>query len=112
MNTPSITFTQNALIQIEKLCHTHPEASGLLVTIKTTGCSGYAYDFSMIKEISADMEKIEPSNGVFMAYYKKDLPILEGSCLDYVKEGLSKHFKFLNPNEQGTCGCGESFYLK
>ena len=109
MTTPIILLTPQALTQLEKLC-VKENAQGLFVNIKTTGCSGKAYDLQMIQEVTPEMMVYPQANGYFVAIDKKDFATLSGTTLDYVKEGVNAHFKFNNPNEHGTCGCGESFY--
>ncbi len=105
-----ITLTPNALKQLEKLCK-NQRGKGLYINIKTTGCSGYAYDLQIIDAPHQDDLVFPQSNYYFIAISKKNLPFVMGSTLDYVREGVNAHFKFINPNEQGTCGCGESFTI-
>jgi iron-sulfur cluster assembly protein len=106
----SLQLTPAALKQLEKLCE-QQNGNGLLINIKTTGCSGYSYDLSVIKKPAKDDLVFEQENHRFVAINPKNLPFIAGSTLDYVREGLNARFKFLNPNEKGTCGCGESFTI-
>lgn len=104
----TLELTDAAMKQLAKLCASN-HGSGLYITIKETGCSGYAYDLSIIKEASPDDIIFPQANQLFVAISKKNISIIAGSTLDYVKEGVNARFKFNNPNETGSCGCGESF---
>jgi iron-sulfur cluster assembly protein len=103
-----LTLTDAAIKQLAKLCAEH-HGKGLYINIKTSGCSGYRYDLSIITKPSAEDEIFMQANQFFVAINKNNIPIINGSLLDYVKEGVNARFKFNNPNEIGSCGCGESF---
>ncbi len=81
---------------------------GLRVGIKTTGCSGLAYVLEFVDEL-ADGDEIFESRGVKVIVDAKSLVYIDGTELDYTKEGLNEGFKFNNPNQADECGCGESF---
>ena len=81
---------------------------GLRLGVKTTGCSGMAYILEFVDAIEDD-DKVFESNGVKIIIDPKSLLYLDGTELDYGKEGLNEGFKFNNPNVKDTCGCGESF---
>ena len=81
---------------------------GLRLGVKTTGCSGLAYVLEFVDELNADDEVFE-DNGVKIIIDGKSLVYLDGTELDFEKEGLNEGFKFNNPNANGECGCGESF---
>ncbi len=81
---------------------------GVRVAVRTTGCSGLAYVIEFVDELQSDDVTFE-DQGVTLVVDKKSLLYLDGSVLDYTKEGLNEGFKFNNPNEKETCGCGESF---
>ena len=81
---------------------------GLRVGIKTTGCSGLAYVLEFVDELAEGDETFE-FNGVTIIVDGKSLVYIDGTELDFVKEGLNEGFKFNNPNQNGECGCGESF---
>lgn len=81
---------------------------GLRLGVRTSGCSGVAYKLEfadMVEEGDVEFE----SHGVRVLVDAKSLPYLDGTRLDYVREGLNEGFKFDNPNVKGACGCGESF---
>ncbi len=81
---------------------------GLRLGVKTTGCSGLAYVLEFVDELNPDDEVFE-DNGVKIIIDGKSLVYLDGTQLDFTKEGLNEGFQFNNPNANGECGCGESF---
>ncbi len=81
---------------------------GLRLGVKTTGCSGLAYVLEFVDELNPDDEVFE-DNGVKIIIDGKSLVYLDGTELDFAKEGLNEGFQFNNPNANGECGCGESF---
>jgi len=81
---------------------------GLRLAVKTTGCSGLAYVLEFVDDLNPDDEVFE-DNGVKIIIDGKSLVYLDGTELDFAKEGLNEGFQFNNPNANGECGCGESF---
>jgi iron-sulfur cluster assembly protein len=81
---------------------------GIRLGVRTSGCSGMAYVLEFADVLEAD-DRVFESGGVKIVVDPKSLLYLDGTELDYVKEGLGEGFKFTNPNAKGTCGCGESF---
>lgn len=81
---------------------------GIRLGVKTTGCSGLAYVLEFVDELNADDTLFE-DNGVNIIIDGKSLVYLDGTELDFAKEGLNEGFQFNNPNASGECGCGESF---
>ena len=76
--------------------------------VKTTGCSGLAYKLEYADEVAPEDHVFE-DHGVKVLIDPKSLPYLDGTELDFTKEGLNEGFKFNNPNVKDQCGCGESF---
>ena len=76
--------------------------------VKTTGCSGLAYKLEYVDEIAPE-DVVFEDHGVKVLIDPKSLAYIDGTQLDFVREGLNEGFKFLNPNERDRCGCGESF---
>ena len=107
----AISVTENAANQIRNQLTKRGKGLGLRVGVKKVGCSGLAYTFDYADEI-------QPGDQVFEAHAAKllvdadTLAYLDGSRLDFVKEGFKQTFKFENPNVTSTCGCGESFSIK
>lgn len=81
---------------------------GLRLAVKTSGCSGMAYALEFADKAEDDDVRIE-SHGVTLLIDPKSLVYLDGTELDFVREGLNEGFKFNNPNVKSQCGCGESF---
>ena len=81
---------------------------GLRLGVKTTGCSGLAYVLEFVDELNED-DTVFEDNGVKIIIDGKSLVYLDGTQLDFAKEGLNEGFQFVNPNANGECGCGESF---
>ncbi len=104
----TVSVTAKAATQIRKALAKRGGGVGLRVAIKTSGCSGYAYALEFADAPSAEDLTFE-SEGVQLLVDAKSLPMIDGTCLDWVREGLNEGFKFDNPNASGTCGCGESF---
>ena len=107
----TISVTENAAKQIQNQLIKRGKGLGLRVGVKKVGCSGFAYTFDYADEM-------HPGDQLFEAHDAKlvvdadALSILDGSRLDFVKEGFKQVFKFDNPNVASTCGCGESFNVK
>ena len=107
----TISVTEHAAKQIRNQLAKRGAGVGLRVGVKKVGCSGLAYTFDYADEI-------QPGDRLFEAHDAKvvvdadALAILDGSRLDFVKDGFKQVFKFDNPNIDSTCGCGESFNVK
>jgi iron-sulfur cluster assembly protein len=107
----AITLTESAAQQIRTQLAKRGRGLGLRVGVKKVGCSGFAYTYDYADEVRPEDQLFE-SFGTKVVVDAKSLELLEGSTLDYVKEGLKQAFKFDNPNVDATCGCGESFSIK
>ncbi|NBD20270.1 iron-sulfur cluster assembly protein IscA [Aquabacterium fontiphilum] len=81
---------------------------GVRLGVKTTGCSGLAYKIEYADEVGSE-DVVFEQHGVKILVDPKSLPYIDGTELDFVREGLNEGFKFNNPNERDRCGCGESF---
>ena len=81
---------------------------GLRLGVKTTGCSGLAYVLEFVDDLNPDDHVFE-DKGVKIIIDGKSLVYLDGTVLDFAKDGLNEGFEFNNPNASGECGCGESF---
>ncbi|HUP28905.1 MAG TPA: iron-sulfur cluster assembly protein IscA [Usitatibacter sp.] len=104
----AVTLTDRAAQHVQRYIAKRGKGVGLRLGVRTTGCSGLAYKLEFADEISPEDTSFE-SNGVRVLVDPKSLAYLEGTELDYVREGLNEGFKFNNPNEKDRCGCGESF---
>ena len=104
----AITVTPKAANQIRKALVKRGGGVGLRVAVKTSGCSGYAYALEFADEAVEQDLRFE-SEGVQLLVDAVSLPMIDGTQLDWVREGLNEGFKFQNPNATAECGCGESF---
>jgi iron-sulfur cluster assembly protein len=107
----AITVTENAAKQIRNQLAKRGKGVGLRVGVKKVGCSGFAYTFDYADEMHAGDYLFEAHNAKVVVNVDS-LSFLDGSRLDFVKEGFKQLFKFDNPNIDSTCGCGESFSVK
>ena len=104
----TVSVTPKAAVQIRKALSKRGGGVGLRLAIKTSGCSGYAYALEFAEAPTAEDLCFE-SEGVQLLVDVKSLPMVSGTQLDWVREGLNEGFKFNNPNATASCGCGESF---
>ena len=107
----SISLSENAAKQILKKLAKRGKGIALRVGVKKVGCSGFAYTFDYADEIHTGDQLFE-SHNASVVVDASSLPFLDGSNVDFVREGLNDSFKFSNPNVDNTCGCGESFSMK
>ncbi|AWP75642.1 MULTISPECIES: iron-sulfur cluster assembly protein IscA [Bordetella] len=104
----AVTLTQSAANHVGRYLQKRGKGIGLRLGVRTTGCSGMAYKLEYVDEQAAD-DVVFDSFGVKVFVDPKSLAYLDGTELDYAREGLNEGFRFSNPNEKATCGCGESF---
>lgn len=104
----AITLTESAATRVQKFLANRGKGVGLRLGVKTTGCSGMAYTLEFVDEVQSEDIAFE-SRGIKVFVDPKSLVYIDGTELDFAKEGLNEGFKFNNPNIKGECGCGESF---
>ncbi len=104
----AITLTAPAAARVQKFIANRGKGVGLRLGVKTTGCSGMAYTLEFVDETNPEDVAFE-SHGVKVIVDPKSLVYIDGTELDFAKEGLNEGFKFNNPNVKDECGCGESF---
>ena len=104
----SITLTEKAAHHIQSYLTKRGKGVGLRLGVRTTGCSGMAYKLEYVDEPD-ELDQVFESFNVKVFVDPKSLAYIDGTQLDYVREGLNEGFKFTNPNEKASCGCGESF---
>jgi iron-sulfur cluster assembly protein len=105
-----ITLTERAATHVAGFLAKRGKGVGLRVGVRTSGCSGMAYKLEYADSLNPDDHTFE-SHGVKVVVDPKSLPYLEGTELDFAREGLNEGFKFNNPNVKDQCGCGESFNI-
>src|SRR5271169_6073146 len=107
----AITLTESAARQVKNQLARRGKGLGLRVGVKQVGCSGFAYTYDYADEMRKGDRSFE-SYDATVVVDAESLTILDGSRLDFVKDGLKQMFAFDNPNVDNACGCGESFSLK
>ena len=105
-----VTLTENAARHVTNYIAKRGRGMGLRLGVKTTGCSGLAYKIEFA-DVANPEDQLFESHGIKVLVDPKSLAYLEGTELDYTREGLNEGFKFTNPNEKDRCGCGESFHV-
>jgi iron-sulfur cluster assembly protein len=104
----AISLTQNAATRVRSFLEKRGHGVGLRIGVRRTGCSGYAYIIDYADSIGTD-DVVFDDAGVKVIIDNKSLNLIDGTEVDFVKDGLNEAFKFRNPNVKGECGCGESF---
>ena len=105
-----ITITENAAKHINSYLTKRGKGLGVRLGVKTSGCSGMAYNLEFVDEVNDD-DLIFEEHGARVYIDPKSLVYMDGTQVDYTKEGLQEGFKFENPNVKDSCGCGESFHV-
>ncbi|AWK42971.1 iron-sulfur cluster assembly protein IscA [Photorhabdus laumondii subsp. laumondii] len=104
----SISLTESAAQRVSSFLSHRGKGVGLRLGVRTSGCSGMAYLLEFADMINED-DTVFEDKGVKVIVDGKSMVYLDGTELDFVKEGLNEGFKFNNPNVSSECGCGESF---
>ena len=104
----AVSLTQSAVDRIRGYLVRRGHGVGLRVGVRKTGCSGYAYVVDYADSVAAN-DVVFDHGGVKVIVDPESLALIDGTEVDFVKEGLNEAFKFRNPNVKGECGCGESF---
>ena len=103
-----VTLSESAARHVSNFIAKRGKGFGIRLGVKTSGCSGMAYKLEFVDQTD-DEDEVFESHGVKVVIDPKSLAYLDGTELDFVKEGLNEGFKFNNPNVKDQCGCGESF---
>ena len=104
----AVTLTPAAARHVSRYITKRGKGVGVRLGVKTTGCSGLAYKLEYADDVAPE-DVVFEEHGVKVLVDPKSLPYLDGTELDYTREGLNEGFKFNNPNVKDACGCGESF---
>jgi iron-sulfur cluster assembly protein len=104
----ALTLTEKAAKHVQKSLTNRGKGIGIRLGVKTSGCSGMAYVMEFVDDIENNDQVFE-SQGIKIVVDPKSLVYIDGTELDFVREGLNEGFKFHNPNVKNECGCGESF---
>ena len=105
-----IKLTELAAKKVKQQLDKRGKGEGIMIGVRTTGCSGLAYKLEYVDVIPGTLDWITyDSHGIKVYVNGKDLPYVNGLTMDYKRQGLNEGFEFINPNERDRCGCGESF---
>jgi len=104
----AVSLTEKAANHVQSFLEKRGKGMALRLGVRTSGCSGLAYRLEFADRVDAEDVQFE-SHGVKVVIDRKSLAFLDGTELDFAKEGLNEGFKFNNPNVKDECGCGESF---
>jgi iron-sulfur cluster assembly protein len=104
----SISLTNAAAERVKNFLHRRGHGVGLRIGVKKTGCSGFAYVINYADDVKND-DIVFEEQGVKVIVDRESLGYIDGTQVDFVKQGLNEAFRFRNPNVKGECGCGESF---
>ena len=104
----SITLTQAAADHVRHHLNKRGKGLGIRIGVQSSGCSGLVYKLEYADKLELD-DRVFEDKGVKLIVDGKSSIYLQGTQLDYTREGLNEGFKFVNPNEKGRCGCGESY---
>ena len=104
----AISLTESAATRVKTFLSSRGHGVGLRLGVRKTGCSGFAYVINYADEGQPD-DLVFEDRGVKVFVDRASLSLIDGTQVDFVKQGLNEAFRFLNPNVKGECGCGESF---
>jgi iron-sulfur cluster assembly protein len=104
----AITLTESAANRVQGYLDRRGGGLGLRLGIKKTGCSGFAYVVDYADDVN-EADVMFEDRDIKIVVDRDSLPFIDGTEVDFVKQGLNEAFRFRNPNVKGECGCGESF---
>ena len=104
----NIIITDNAIKRFKQNLEKKPDAVGLRISIKATGCNGYSYILDYASEVN-QTDELHKVSDISILVDQESLPYIKGTEIDFIDEGFNQVCKFKNPNATGECGCGESF---
>jgi iron-sulfur cluster assembly protein len=111
MSDMNIQLTPAARQRMQSFLAAQPGAAGVRFGVRKTGCSGYAYIVEIAEQI-AEGDRVVEQDGIKLVVDRKSLPFVDGTEIDFARQGLNASFVFRNPNVTGECGCGESFTVE
>ncbi len=107
---PLMSVSDAAAARLRALYDKAEQGKLLRIAVKTKGCSGLSYDLSWV-DAAGPADEVVTDNGVTVLVDRKATLFLTGTMMDYEVKAMSAGFTFVNPNEKGRCGCGESFHV-
>jgi len=108
MTYMAISLTDAAAERVHSYLEKRSANLGLRLGVTKTGCSGYSYVINYAEEVGAE-DVVFEDKGIKVVIDPEALALIDGTEVDFVKNGLNEAFSFRNPNIKGECGCGESF---
>lgn len=107
-----VTFTDNAVEQIRVMMEDETDDVRLRFGIKGGGCSGLSYSLGFEHDVNEELDMVDEINGIPVVIFKQDIPIIEGTSIDFKQNMMGGGFSIDNPNAIVSCGCGSSFKAK
>lgn len=107
-----ITITDNASDQIKEMMKDETDNARLRFGIKGGGCSGLSYSLGFEYEVNEELDMVDEVNNIPVVIFKQDIPIIEGTSIDFKQNMMGGGFSIENPNAIVSCGCGSSFRAK
>ena len=104
----AISLTDSAAARVRSYIEKRDDSLGLRLGVTKTGCSGYSYVINYADKID-ESDIVFEDKGVKVVVDPDALQLIDGTEVDFIKNGLNEAFSFRNPNVSGECGCGESF---
>jgi|SRR6185295_18675040 len=104
----TISLTESAATRVRSFLSARGQGIGLRLGVRKTGCSGFAYVVNYA-DAAEPTDHVFEDRGVKVFVDPASLPLINGTVIDFIKQGLNEAFRFRNPNVKGECGCGESF---
>ena len=105
----AVSVTPAAVEHFRQQLSRAENARAVRLSVKESGCTGYMYVVDLVDDAREDDLRYSPAEGLELYIDRKSLPIVSGTEIDFVTQGVNRQLKFLNPNAQDECGCGESF---
>jgi iron-sulfur cluster assembly protein len=107
-----ISLTNSASLQIKEMMREEKDNVRLRFGVKGGGCSGLSYSLGFDEEVNAELDLVEEINGIPVIIHKPDIPVIEGTTIDFKQNLMGGGFSIENPNAILSCGCGSSFRTK
>jgi iron-sulfur cluster assembly accessory protein len=105
----AVSVSEAAIAHFKRQLMNNKDAKAVRLSIKQSGCTGFMYVVDLVSIGTDDDVRYPLTDGVELLVDKSSLPVVSGTRIDYVTEGVNHQLKFLNPNAKDYCGCGESF---
>ncbi len=107
----AIFLTDRAAARIRDFLQKQPDKQAFRLSVKKTGCSGWGYEVGLTDTVNED-DAVFEHKGITIVVPETVLPLVDGTTVDFVQQGINSSFVFDNPNAKGECGCGESFTVR